>query len=163
PGFLTPSSNFMATPMPFAAVTGLAPGTRDLAAPAETSPALPKVARSLFANDGDPIPRTWMAVAALVLVAAAVGARALRSRGRPAEQGSVIAPPPPVIVPIPQVVPVDNETRLKAALHDLENGMSCADRKAAIPTIVDLGDPKAIPALKKARYRGRGGVLGIGE
>ncbi len=59
--------------------------------------------------------------------------------------------------------PTDNETLLKAALHDLEKGKTCADRKAAIPKLVELGDKSAIPALKKARYRGRGGLLGIGE
>jgi serine/threonine-protein kinase len=68
------------------------------------------------------------------------------------------------IVTVPVAVPsmVDKETMLKAALHDLENGKTCADRKAAIPIIVKAGDPKAIPALKKARSRSRGGVLGIG-
>jgi hypothetical protein len=59
--------------------------------------------------------------------------------------------------------PQQRETLLKAALHDLENGKTCADRKAAIPTLVQLGDPAAIPALKKARHRMRGGVLGIGD
>ncbi len=59
--------------------------------------------------------------------------------------------------------PADRVTLYKAALHDLENGKTCADRKAAIPTLVQLGDAKAIPALKKARYRMRGGVLGIGD
>ena len=58
---------------------------------------------------------------------------------------------------------IDNETRLKAAIHDLEDGATCAERRKAIPKIVELNDNKAIPALKKARYRGRGGVLGIGE
>jgi hypothetical protein len=48
-------------------------------------------------------------------------------------------------------------------VHDLENGKTCADRKAAIPTLVQLGDQKAISALKKARYRMRGGVLGVGD
>jgi serine/threonine protein kinase len=57
----------------------------------------------------------------------------------------------------------DKETQLKAALHDLETGKTCAARKAAIPKLVDLGDKDAIPALKRARYRGRGGLLGIGE
>src|SRR5690606_41919560 len=65
-----------------------------------------------------------------------------------------------VTVPVPVA---DKETRLKAALHDLENGKTRADRKAAIPTLVEIGDERAIPALKKARRRMRGGVLGIGD
>lgn len=68
-----------------------------------------------------------------------------------------------VTVPVAVRSPVDRETMLKAALHDLESGKTCADRKAAIPTLVQLGDPKAIPVLKKARYRMRGGVLGVGD
>jgi hypothetical protein len=67
------------------------------------------------------------------------------------------------IVAVPVANPVERETLYKAALHDLENGKTCADRKAAIPTLLQLGDPKAIPALKKARSRHRGGVLGIGS
>ena len=66
-------------------------------------------------------------------------------------------------VPVGGESTVDKETRFKAALHDLETGKTCADRKAAIPMLVELGDAAAIPALKRARYRGRGGVLGIGE
>ena len=58
---------------------------------------------------------------------------------------------------------VDKETQLKAALHDLETGKTCADRKAAIPILVQLHDDRALPALKKARYRMRGGLLGIGD
>ena len=55
------------------------------------------------------------------------------------------------------------EIQLKAALHDLTNGKTCADRKTAIPRLLALRDPRAIPALKSARYRMRGGVLGIGR
>jgi serine/threonine protein kinase len=60
-------------------------------------------------------------------------------------------------------LPADKATQLKAALHDLETGKTCADRKAAIPKIVSIGDKSAVTSLKKARYRGRGGLLGIGE
>ena len=65
-----------------------------------------------------------------------------------------IAPPEP---------PVDDSAQLKPLLHTLANGKTCAARKAAIPKLVELGDKSAIPALKRARYRGRGGLLGIGE
>ena len=72
-----------------------------------------------------------------------------------------VAPAAPFLPSIPS--PVDHTTQLKAALHDLDAGKTCAVRKAAIPKLVALGDKSAIPALKKARYRGRGGLLGIGE
>jgi len=56
---------------------------------------------------------------------------------------------------------VDRETVMKAALHDLESSATCTDRKAAIPELVALGDPRAIGPLKQARFRMRGGVLGF--
>ena len=59
--------------------------------------------------------------------------------------------------------PVDREAQLKAAIHDLEHGKTCDDRRQAVLTLRALGDPAAIPALKRARYRMRGGVLGIGD
>jgi hypothetical protein len=59
--------------------------------------------------------------------------------------------------------PIDKATRLKALLHDLEHGKTCAERKAAIPGLVELGDRAVIPNLKRARYRMRGGLLGIGD
>ncbi|MFT3694809.1 MAG: serine/threonine-protein kinase [Kofleriaceae bacterium] len=58
---------------------------------------------------------------------------------------------------------VPHDTQLKAALHDLTTGKTCTDRKAAVAVLKDLGDPKAIGPLKQARYRMRGGVLGIGD
>ena len=80
---------------------------------------------------------------------------------RPRHEGSAT----PVVVPVPVggTSTVDRETRFKAALHDLETGKTCADRKTAIPTLVELGNKDAIPALKHARYRGTGGLLGLGE
>ncbi len=83
---------------------------------------------------------------------------------KPEKQGAKPEPKdddklPPIIPPLPG----DKATQLRAALHDLETGKTCADRKAAIPKIVDIGDKSAVAALKKARYRGRGGLLGIGE
>ena len=37
------------------------------------------------------------------------------------------------------------------------------DRRGAVADLRALGDKRAIPALKKARYRMRGGVLGFGN
>jgi serine/threonine protein kinase len=59
--------------------------------------------------------------------------------------------------------PADREAELKAALHDLEHGKTCDDRRQAVLTLRALGDPSAVPALKRARHRMRGGVLGIGD
>lgn len=41
---------------------------------------------------------------------------------------------------------------------DLQQADTCANRKAAIPKLRALGDKNAIPALRKARYRPRGGL-----
>ena len=94
-----------------------------------------------------------------------------KAESKPAGSAKTVPPkkekaePPPAMpaMPVMPPPPVDNETKLKAALHDLESSKTCAERKAAIPKLVALGDKTAIPALKKARYRGRGGLLGIGE
>ncbi|HET9989449.1 MAG TPA: hypothetical protein VFQ65_13050, partial [Kofleriaceae bacterium] len=63
----------------------------------------------------------------------------------------------------PMEATIDHDTAFKAALLDLQEGKTCTDRKAAIPKLVALGDPRAIEPLKRARYRMRGGVLGIGD
>jgi serine/threonine protein kinase len=118
------------------------------------------VQRSRTLADAPPIPRKWIAVAAvIVLIAVAVAMYLLASRAAGKGTTNTVVVP----VPIGGVSTVDRETRLKAALHDLETGKTCADRKAAIPTLVELRDKDAIPALRKARYRGTGGLLGIGE
>jgi hypothetical protein len=111
--------------------------------------------------EAPPIPRKWLMIAAVFVLAAIAIAMYLL-----ASHAAKTAPPNTVVVPVPvggATSSVDRETRLKAALHDLETGKTCADRKAAIPTLVELGDKDAIPALRKARYRGTGGLLGIGE
>jgi hypothetical protein len=68
------------------------------------------------------------------------------------------------VIPIPVLIPGPSaEERYKAALLDLEQGKTCPDRKAAVAKLVEIGDARAVPALKKARYRMRGGVLGVGS
>jgi hypothetical protein len=76
--------------------------------------------------------------------------------------GSSIVEREPIVVP-PVVPSVDRDTAYKAALHDLANGKTCPERQKAVGRLRALGDERAIPALKKARYRMRGGVLGIGD
>ena len=83
------------------------------------------------------------------------------------EQPKTVArPEQPEPNPVPSVVePVNADTslQLKALIHDLEKGKTCTDRRKAIAGIVVLGDKAAVPSLKRARYRMRGGVLGIGS
>jgi serine/threonine protein kinase len=65
---------------------------------------------------------------------------------------------------IPVVIPtVSTEERFKAAAYELQNGKTCEDRRAAVGKLRDLGEARAVPLLKKARYRMRGGVLGVGD
>jgi serine/threonine protein kinase len=80
-------------------------------------------------------------------------------RDRPDDDDAKREPPPPS----PMEATVDRDTAYKAALLDLQDGKTCTDRKAAIAKLVELGDPRAIEPLKRARYRMRGGVLGIGD
>ena len=47
---------------------------------------------------------------------------------------------------------------LGSYLLDLRQGETCQNRKAAVANLRDLGNKKAIPALRKARYRSRGGL-----
>jgi hypothetical protein len=67
------------------------------------------------------------------------------------------AKPPP---PEPLAPPSD---AYNAAIKQLTKGKTCPLRKAAVAQLVELGDPRAIPVLKKARNRMRGGILGIGD
>ena len=123
------------------------------------------------ADEPDPIPKRWIVSGALVLavlvaLAILIGLSTRTTDdsptpGKPIQPLPVIRPTPPLAPP--PSAPDDHEIRLKAALHDLKNAKTCAERKAAIPKIVDLGDEKVIPDLKAARYRGYGGLLGIGE
>jgi serine/threonine-protein kinase len=49
----------------------------------------------------------------------------------------------------------DHDAQLAAALHDLQAGATCADRKKAVARLVELADGKAVPAIKKARAVGK--------
>jgi serine/threonine protein kinase len=93
-------------------------------------------------------------IAALVLVATAAAIVAIylgHHRDEPAT-----TPPPSVSAPATsRPPPEDKEAELQAALHDLEDGATCADRKQAIAKLVVLANPKAVPAIKKARARGK--------
>jgi len=102
-----------------------------------------------------PVARRRLALVAMIAIAGALGAYALGAR---AHHESAAAPPVPAVVsaaPAPATPPVDDHAaRLSAALRGLEQGATCAERKASIATLVELGDASAIAALKKARVRG---------
>jgi serine/threonine-protein kinase len=175
-GALTPPAGFMSTPMPTAygsartsaatpahGVVDLGGGRYATPSPAEMNIATQSIKhlpaqrpRSIADVGGEPLSRSMKTAALVIVLVAVLGAvyfMFLRGDSKGGGTSTSI-----VTVPV-----VDRETQLKAALHDLENGKTCADRKAAIPIIVRVGDPSAIPTLKKARYRMRGGVLGIGD
>ncbi|HSN25849.1 MAG TPA: serine/threonine-protein kinase [Kofleriaceae bacterium] len=126
---------------------------------AATRDSVPVVRKTSIA-DAAPLPKKYGVIAILIVLGAIATALYVWSShsGKGGTANTVVVP-----VPVGGESTVDKETRFKAALHDLEAGKTCADRKAAIPVLVDLGDPRAIPDLKRARYRGTGGVLGIGE
>jgi serine/threonine protein kinase len=113
------------------------------------------------AEHGAPIPRRWLVVGGLFLALAVVIAIVLVATRHDDDHHAAPAPPPPALAP--PAPAIDRDIQLKAALHDLEDGKTCPDRRAAIETIVELHDPRAIPDLKRARYRGTGGVFGVGE
>jgi serine/threonine protein kinase len=75
---------------------------------------------------------------------------------------AVVTPEPaaPAPAPAPTTAP-SAEARsiaLKAALHDLEHGRTCAARKVAVKQLRELGDRRAVPHLRTARdRRGRNG------
>lgn len=171
PHSITPNPGFMMTPPPMAYATPVpgsmqtpfphnTPSPGDLAhAATQSLDNMPRAARlaSIADVSHQPLPPKTKLVA-VVMVIAALGLAGYFIFGH--SNKKVGGGGNTTIVAIPTA---DNETRLKAALHDLENGKTCADRKAAIPTLAQVGGDRAIAALKKARYRMRGGLLGVGD
>ena len=177
-----PPGALRATPVPFSA----APTAAFTPLPFAPTQSLVSASKlTSIADHSEPIPRKWIVVAGIVLVAAIIGAIALKiwSSGKSdkhldqppkhdhhAETAPPADPPPPPPAPTePAPIPIVTEATVArdapftAAVYELQNGKTCTDRKAAVATLADLADPRAIAPLKQARYRGRGGVLGIGE
>ena len=129
--------------------------------PMPTSDSVPVVRRTSIADAG-PLPKKYIVTAILIVLAAIGTALYVVSSNR---AKTTVTSSVPVVVPIPigGTSTVDKQTRIKAALPDLATGKTCADRKAASPVLVELGDASVVPELKRARYRCAGGVLGIGE
>jgi serine/threonine-protein kinase len=103
-----------------------------------------------------PLPKRWYIVGGIVLGVGILIAIIVAS----ASGGDSVTATPPITMPVPTI---DRETELKALLHDLQTGKTCADRKEAIAKLVMLGDERAIEPLRKARYRMVGGLLGFGQ
>ncbi len=57
----------------------------------------------------------------------------------------------------------DDINLVRSFALDLVQEKSCEDRRQALLELEDLADPRALEAVKKARYRMRGGVLGVGQ
>ena len=112
-----------------------------------------------------PLPKRWYIIGAAVVVLGIIIAIIAAIAGGDGKSTKATKPPKksaaPIALPVP-VQTVDKDMMLKALLHDLQTGKTCADRKAVIPKLVDLGDRRAAEPLRKARYRMVGGVWGIG-
>ena len=163
-GLFTPSPGFMSTPMPYAA-TAVAP------TPIKPKPTVAAAPRPLAKR----IERRWLVTAGAGIAAAGVIIAAIlffgRSTSHPPSPPPPAAPPsprapaaiaapattPPAPTP-PATAPNNRDARLKESIRELETGATCAERKKAITRLLDIHDAKAIPALKKARYRRHGGT-----
>ena len=152
-----------ATPMPFLNEIGTAPtGPTAAALPvaAATIATSPSLRMPSAADSGTPIPKAWLkAAGVLVLVGVLVAIALAVFRNK----DEVPANPQPSVSPPPPIVAEDRDLKLKALLHDLEAGKTCPERRTAVLALQDLGDPRAIPDLKKWRHRMYGGLVGIGE
>ncbi len=145
--------------------------------------------RAVSLAESPPIPRRWIVrgiivvivllVIALLMVAAARGGSNANSTDdkpkpeptkppptKPTPKAAEVIEPPPTEPTQPLTVlpdEGDHKTKLTAALDQLKKGRDCKTRRAAIPLLLELDDPTAIPALRSARYQMRGGVFGIGD
>ena len=143
----------------------------------------PTVRATSLADVRAPIARGWWFVAGAVLftmillaitsngrdhgVAPPADARAMDAAvsfdaARPPDAG-VVAGDAGLVTGVPPSQGGDRSADVDAALQELVRGKTCAARRAAIPKLIELAAPRAIPALKAARYRMRGGILGFNE
>ena len=114
-----------------------------------------------IADLAEPLPRKWLVAGGVTIAGAVVLAIAIALFGSSGRTAATTSPPlVPILRPPSEA---DREIMMKAALHDLQAGSNCEERRSAIPKLLDLDDERAIPALKRARYRMRGGILGIGD
>jgi hypothetical protein len=131
---------------------------RSTPVPGAAAQTLPAQARAVsLAELTETIPRRWIVIGGVVIVLLIVLAVILALTS-----GGDYKPPAASASGSPAASAEEHELRLKALIHDLQNGKTCAERKAAIAALVELGDRRAIEPLRAARYRMYGGVAGIG-
>jgi eukaryotic-like serine/threonine-protein kinase len=130
-----------------------------------SSSGLPAQAHAVsLAEPTDAIPRRWLVIGGIVIVILIIGAilLAVSSSGnyKPSSASASSLAPLESGTPAAAEPTADREIKLKALLHDLQNGKTCPARKAAIAPLVELADRRAIEPLKAARYRTEGGAGG---
>ncbi|MBA3541173.1 MAG: serine/threonine protein kinase [Deltaproteobacteria bacterium] len=136
-----------------------------------------------IAEAPEQIPKRWIAIGGVVIVGFLIvafvlvvslrahpstldpAAKPVPTKPAPAKpsKASVAPPAEPAPAPHAMTVPDSRDAELKAALHELQNGKTCPERKAAIARLVALGDARALAPIKTARYRMRGGFLGFNQ
>jgi serine/threonine protein kinase len=128
---------------------------------AGTAGELPQAARAVsIAEAGETIPRRWLVIGGIVIVVLIIGAIILANssggdyKPSTANTGSAGAPGADSAA--------ERELKLKVLLSDLQNGKTCAARKAAIAPLIELGDRRAIEPLRAARARTASGAAGSG-
>ncbi len=172
--------NPRATPVAFTPV----PGTLSIPINDQTIVTPPPM-RAVSLADAPPLPRSWGKIAGVVILLAIIAVLALKvisntketparsvpgkptrpqGASAPANDSPRTAPRPAQPDPVPPLIaPLDSDASLKSLIQALDKGKTCTDRKKAVAGLRDLGNKDAVPALKKARYRMRGGLLGIGS
>jgi hypothetical protein len=147
------------TPAPVARIT--AP-TRPPAASTDLPRARPALAQTSAMRKprlprlSPPRRRRWLPIASAMFAVAAIigGLAGFASRSQASPAAPLPAPAPQPIAPAPPPVATPQPT-LDESLHQLRRGKTCAERRAAIPRLVELGDARAVAALRKAKSRTR--------
>jgi hypothetical protein len=174
----------MPSPVPGAAGAAVAPavgavGPGDPRGPVSLEMApLPRARHAgSIADVGEPIPLTWIVRSGVVIgvvIVVAIGlAIATHCRGsEPAKPlpGASAGSASRSEVPARTLAgsgssagkPADRDAALGVAIHDLELGKTCADRRAAVGRLATLRDPRAVPPLKRALAKAGPGDDGNG-
>jgi serine/threonine protein kinase len=163
---VSPDQSIMITVEPYTTLGGDATQSLPVAGATTTAEhAFPRAASAIsLAEATETIPRRWLVIGGIVIVVLIIGAiiLAVSSSGN-YKPSSASASNAPLAPPGPAADPAaDRENKLKALIYDLQNGKTCAARKAVIGPLIELGDKRAIEPLRAARYRMQGGIAGFG-